>query len=135
MGHFARMLLIMVVINVVFVAIQFSDPEFSIGDNSPITKLFNVSEEAMPRLQEGTSFSTLESQLASADTATDQIDYSISVWGIIKSTLLGLFQFFYAPVAIMLAVSAPAGLILIVGVVWTFMYILGILSLIWRFDF
>jgi len=135
MGYLARMLLIMIVVNVVFFAIQIDDPEFNIGAESPLTKLFDIGGDTIPELKEGTPFSGLEEQLSSSDTSLDQIDYSISVWGMLKSFLLGLFQFFYAPVAIMLAVSAPASLTLIAGVVWTFMYILGLISLIWRFEF
>ena len=134
MGKLGNMFITIMVINVVFFVLQFADPGMSIGDN-PLDSIFKMTDNESPQLLTNTSLYTMQEKLDSEDTTLLQkIDYSLSVWGMVKGFFALLFSFFFAPVSIMVALEVPIELVIIVGVIWTLGYLLAIMTAIWRFD-
>jgi len=134
MGKLGSMFITIMVINVVFFVIQFSDPSLSIGPN-PLSSIFTMSDNESPDLLHNTSLYKMQEKLDSEDaTLLQKIDYSLSVWGMIKGFFALLLSFFFAPVSMMVALEVPIEIVIIVGVIWTLGYLLAIFTAIWRFD-
>lgn len=58
-----------------------------------------------------------------------------NTFGLVYGTIYLLFAVFFAPVATMLAIGAPAFLVIMLGVVWMVMYIIAIMSFVRGWDF
>jgi hypothetical protein len=129
-----RLMTIMITICVVLFVIQASDPTFSIGANTPISTMFNISSGTSAQLSGNTPFGQMAQQLNTTEINSGALDYSISVWGMVKSFLGFIYQFFFAPTAILNAIQAPWQITLIMSVVWGVLWLLGVMSLVWRWD-
>ena len=133
MGLTTRMLIIMLTINIVLTVIQWNDDSFNLG-NTPADAIFSITNSTQPVIKTDTSFYKLQNDLNSNNGLLATIDFSISIWGMIKGALGLILSFFFAPVYMCMALEVPIILTVIFGTVWAVVYIVTIFSIIWRWD-
>ena len=128
-----RLIIIMLTINVVLYVIGISDTTFSIGAETPMSEIYNISGNTA-QIAGNTPFGQMRAQLNTTEINSGAQDYSISVWGMIKNFLFYVGGFFFGVSAMLVAMGAPWQITLIVSVVWGVLYLLAVMSLVWRWD-
>jgi hypothetical protein len=95
--------------------------------------IYNISG-GYTQLAGNTPFGQMSSQLNTTEINSGAQDYSISVWGMVKSFLFYVGGFFFGVSAMLVAIGAPWQITLIVSVIWGVLYLLAVMSLVWRWD-
>jgi hypothetical protein len=128
-----RLIIMMLTLNVVLYVIGVSDNTFTIGTDTPMNDIYNISG-GYTQLAGNTPFGQMSSQLNTTEINSGAQDYSISVWGMVKSFLFYVGGFFFGVSAMLVAIGAPWQITLIVSVIWGVLYLLAVMSLVWRWD-
>ena len=135
----SHLLMLLFTINIVFFVLgtsSFSDSlGLNIGSSNPASSVFNLNGTQQAPVLKDNELKEIGTRMNSSDGGIfDALDYSLSVWGLIKSFLAMVFGFFFAPIVMMVALQVPSVIIIIIGVVWVLTYLMAIISAIWRFD-
>jgi hypothetical protein len=126
-----RLIIMMLTLNVVLYVIGVSDNTFTIGTDTPMNDIYNISG-GYTQLAGNTPFGQMSSQLNTTEINSGAQDYSISVWGMVKSSLFYVGGFFFGVSAMLVAIGAPWQITLIVSVIWGVLYLLAVMSLVWQ---